>query len=655
MPGRTRLYVVGAGLAAIFILFTNLGGPRLDGDEALYALCTDRILASGDWLTLSPHPPTAYFEKPPLYMWLTALSHRALPGLELKYRFWSAASGVVCVAMTCALGSRLLSPEAGLMGAMFLLLNRKFTVEHGARSGVMDAAATLCMVAAACSYVRSGFWMVLEGRRGPWRSAVVVGIATGIACWLKPLAGIPMVALLALHAVSYAPRGRRRQILAPLLVAAAVMVAVAAPWYAMEWARYGKGFVNAVLGRNIIARATTTIDVRHAQGGWYYVQEVTASSVPFLFCVPALVMVSGIALFERGAAMRRDHGLLAIVAVGWVAAFSVSRSKFLHYTYPAFPFIALAIAASIEGAIRHFVRNDPIEASRARFRTRVISITLGALGVAFCRDVYAEMPKQTRAYVPWELYQTFRPAIDRGAVQLLFAGVPAAANAWSEETDITPGDFFYLSHMRHVTLIVTAASLQSSLATERPTLLILSRELGKPDLYDQLKLEDRLDPRFRAAERAFDVLALDLMGLLQIKSSGAEARPFVAFEEGVQTNEGFRFSGSLSAHVTPPLPADMLLTLVIRPVPGMEAMVVRPVTMVDDQPQSVGGAARFADGLRVTALLDLRPHAPAAVRQVRFRLQPADGRSASIGGVVTTTTLTVLPQVPQENVNRPKR
>src|SRR5829696_2840963 len=79
---RCVIYTCLLAAAAAWVMFTNLGGPRIEGDEARYALCVDQMRRSGEWLSMSPHPPYPYFEKPPLYMWMTAATYRLVPGFE---------------------------------------------------------------------------------------------------------------------------------------------------------------------------------------------------------------------------------------------------------------------------------------------------------------------------------------------------------------------------------------------------------------------------------------------------------------------------------------------------------------------------------------------------------------------------------------------
>jgi len=177
---RAVQYFVTLLIVSVPVIFTNLGSARLDGDEAHYALCADHILQSGEWLTLSPHPPQPYFAKPPMYMWMTAATYRWLGGFEFRYRFWSGLFGVGCLLLTFIFGTMLFSAEMGLIAAGLLLTNRQFLLEHGARAGDMDTAVTFCVLAACI-----GYWLA-TARARPWRGWVLVGIGAGVACLFKP-------------------------------------------------------------------------------------------------------------------------------------------------------------------------------------------------------------------------------------------------------------------------------------------------------------------------------------------------------------------------------------------------------------------------------------------------------------------------------------
>src|SRR5919107_1706872 len=75
-----------ASVAAV-VLFVKLGANSLAAwEEAIYAQVSKEMARGGDWLT--PHwAYRPWFEKPPLFMWLTALFYR-LFGVD---EFWARA------------------------------------------------------------------------------------------------------------------------------------------------------------------------------------------------------------------------------------------------------------------------------------------------------------------------------------------------------------------------------------------------------------------------------------------------------------------------------------------------------------------------------------------------------------------------------------
>src|SRR5512137_601646 len=90
-----------------------------DPDEGMYAEIAREMLASRDWVvpTFNGVP---YIEKPPLTYWLTAAALAALGPSEFAARLWNVLPVLGTVAMTGALGRRLFSPCAGIVGAGIL-------------------------------------------------------------------------------------------------------------------------------------------------------------------------------------------------------------------------------------------------------------------------------------------------------------------------------------------------------------------------------------------------------------------------------------------------------------------------------------------------------------------------------------------------------
>src|SRR5207247_11453524 len=73
------------GAAGIAVLLAGLALPLTDGDTAFYATVARGALKSGDWAALDS-PGGQVFDKPPLTIWLLALSMAVFGSAVLAFR-----------------------------------------------------------------------------------------------------------------------------------------------------------------------------------------------------------------------------------------------------------------------------------------------------------------------------------------------------------------------------------------------------------------------------------------------------------------------------------------------------------------------------------------------------------------------------------------
>src|ERR687889_413572 len=106
---------------AAFALLWKLGAGTLAAwDEAIYAQVSKEMARGGDWLT--PHwEYRPWFEKPPAFMWATALLYRLFGVSEFWARAPSALSGVALVGVTYLIGKSTHNRRVGLLSAVVLL------------------------------------------------------------------------------------------------------------------------------------------------------------------------------------------------------------------------------------------------------------------------------------------------------------------------------------------------------------------------------------------------------------------------------------------------------------------------------------------------------------------------------------------------------
>lgn len=112
---------LGMGLLAGLWLWVGQGIPYLfDWDELIYASLARQMLASGDPLSLAINGEP-FFEKPPLFFWLQALSMAVLGMNEGAARLPNAFAGGITVALLVGWGSHLRGVGFGCLWGILLL------------------------------------------------------------------------------------------------------------------------------------------------------------------------------------------------------------------------------------------------------------------------------------------------------------------------------------------------------------------------------------------------------------------------------------------------------------------------------------------------------------------------------------------------------
>jgi len=103
-----------------FSFFYALGhNPLLNPDEGRYAEIPREMHELHDFIT--PHLNyVPYFEKPPLYYWLNAVSFRVFGQTEFAVRFFSALSGLLGILLTWHIGRTIYGRREGFLGALIL-------------------------------------------------------------------------------------------------------------------------------------------------------------------------------------------------------------------------------------------------------------------------------------------------------------------------------------------------------------------------------------------------------------------------------------------------------------------------------------------------------------------------------------------------------
>lgn len=335
---RERLWLALPLLGTALLSFWSLGSlPLVDVDEPVYGQVGKEMAHTGlsGWLT--PHyGGLPWFDKPPLFYWLVALSMRLFGVSEFAARLPSALMSVVLVGATYALARRAYpqQPQAGLWAGFALATSLQFFML--ARACVTDMTLAVCLTLALFAlYV----WTATNQAR--W--ALLAGVMTGLAVLTK---GPAFLTLVGTQAILYLCLTRQaKRLLSPVLWAGfAVSLLVAVPWFALMIHQHGQQFIQGFLEANNVTRYLKA-EHQSTQAFWFFVPVFLCLFFPWTLALPATFRAVWWRLKEERSSPGQPAPTLFLAL--WFALvfvfFSASQSKLITYIFPLYPVAAVLV------------------------------------------------------------------------------------------------------------------------------------------------------------------------------------------------------------------------------------------------------------------------------------------------------------------------
>jgi 4-amino-4-deoxy-L-arabinose transferase-like glycosyltransferase len=331
---------LGMGLLAGLWLWVGQGIPYLfDWDELIYASLARQMLASGDPFSLAINGEP-FFEKPPLFFWLQALSMAVLGMNEGAARLPNAFAGGITVALLVGWGSCLGGMGFGCLWGILLLTG--YLPLFFYKTGLIDPLLNLGMgVGLGSLWAAEEAWRAgYSGRR--WRA--VGALALGLAVLAKGPVGLvlPLAIWILYKLWQRDPPLRWGESLVFLSLAVAIPLA----WLALEGVQRGPQWVEE-FGR-YQWRILTTSD-GHPGPVYFHLLAFALGCFPW----GALALAGILQTIPRSMGLvdltrRAEH--LLLVAFGVVLAlFSLLvQTKLVHYTSLLYPIGAYFAAVRLQ-------------------------------------------------------------------------------------------------------------------------------------------------------------------------------------------------------------------------------------------------------------------------------------------------------------------
>ncbi|MEM2954953.1 MAG: glycosyltransferase family 39 protein [Candidatus Nanoarchaeia archaeon] len=310
----------------------------LDGDTAFYAKIAKNIYKTGDWLTLRFVHEGDIIDKPPLFMWLTALSFFLFKVNEFALSLWHSIMAVLTVLFTYLLGRDLFSKRVGIYSAMILLTSGMFF--YLSRTPLMDIPLTF--------FILLSLYMFIKFEKDKkiiflYLSSLFAALGT----LMKGPVGLAIPILTILIYVSWNrvklfDKPKDYFIHIPLLILLFLIIVM--PWFITEYLILGKRFISLFFERHFGRYLHPTDSLPRSEAKPQFDFYSYALQLFLLFAPWSSFLYPALYYSFKRVEKRKELSFIAIFALVSILFFSFSLNyKISRYILPSFPPLAILI------------------------------------------------------------------------------------------------------------------------------------------------------------------------------------------------------------------------------------------------------------------------------------------------------------------------
>lgn len=330
------------------LIYWDLGSTTLvDWDEAIYAAVSKNMARSREYLVPTLSGVSNFFEKPPLYMWITVPMINLFGIDSFSVRFWSAFFGVAGVLVTYFLAREMFGRLSGFLSGVVLVTT--FHYLRFSKMAMLDITVTFFMTLSILL-----FW--LGKRRGIF--LILSGLALGLGFMTKGVVSFLVLPPLAVILFSDFRTYSRKYLLGFCLS----FLAVTLPWHGYLILRFGDDFINPYFGYHVGARFGSDVEGK-TEPFWLYVAVIRNSlrlwfpllPLAFIWLVGQLWLgklpMSPKRYLEELLAKRKSFLLILAWFLAIFLPLSIAHSKLIWYIVPIYPVLAIIIGTFLAWVI----------------------------------------------------------------------------------------------------------------------------------------------------------------------------------------------------------------------------------------------------------------------------------------------------------------
>ncbi|QDU60964.1 Undecaprenyl phosphate-alpha-4-amino-4-deoxy-L-arabinose arabinosyl transferase [Planctomycetes bacterium Pan216] len=359
-------------LYAMMVLPAAIYNPMASFDEAWYASVGRNVLHSGDWLTFY-YNGEPFWEKPPLFLWTTAVSFKLFGVSDFASRIFTMGCGLACLLAVFGFVRREVNVAVALLTGLVLLGAQDF-VRFSAK-GQMDIPVTLFLTLQLIS-----FWRARGRPNAFWMSGLWMGLAIATKNQVGVLGVIIEVAYM-IVAWDLAPLRQWRW-----YARFGIVAAIGLPWYLHQYVVHGAAFLDWFYYKNYSFADDFNDHLFYTR---YLVERHNVLVVMMLFG-------AGWAVYRRVTANEKLPMLMACWALVIPGMFSYFGAPHYWYIVPMYPGVAILAGLAINGL--------PVW---ERWPRPVMGV-LGCWAVIFQASFYLPLPKQEALWAAKGLVPTIQ-------------------------------------------------------------------------------------------------------------------------------------------------------------------------------------------------------------------------------------------------------
>jgi 4-amino-4-deoxy-L-arabinose transferase-like glycosyltransferase len=326
-------------LAIIIPIFGHLDSlPLFEWDESRLATSAFELL-SGRTNPLIPtvdYEPDMWSTKPPLMIWMQALSMKLFGINELAVRLPSAiAGGLTCLFIYWIAASKLGNPKFGVLASLVLITSEAFTRSHSVRTGDYDALLSLFTT------LHGGlFFLFIRKRGNKYIYLSMLSMALGV--WTKGVAALLFTP--ALLVFVFVDKQHYWIFRSGHFYTATVSGLLIAVGYYLIREQFNPGYIRTIWINELGGRYGAVVEDH--SGPWhYYLRFMVQERFTYWFFVVPLGIYAGLRSPDKEFRLLTLYA--GILVVFFIAILSGAASKIFWYDLPAYPWLAIIVAQAI--------------------------------------------------------------------------------------------------------------------------------------------------------------------------------------------------------------------------------------------------------------------------------------------------------------------